>query len=208
MCSEESRALWRHSHVEGTVHHIRTWNTDARALCKQFSKKSGPQCTGSTADGPKDMKTYLEMSPHYFCTLIQADLLHSSSALTWFFSRCCSICFLRRKQNWVISSSSYSFLQVTEQIFIELMPFWKDGGPRSCWPDFTTRGNKPIWRWKHLSSLSLPHICHHVLFFFCIPLEVPLPSAFLPATSFSNSSRVSAWTACRNSSIVLSASTL
>lgn len=96
------------AHVEGTVHHIRTWNTDARALCKQSSKESGPQCSGSTADGPKDTKTYLEMSPHYFSTLIQADLLHSSSALTWFFSRCCSICFLRRKQNWVISSSSYS----------------------------------------------------------------------------------------------------
>lgn len=67
--------------VEGMLHHIRTLNTDARALCKQFSKESRPQCSGSTADRPKDMKTYLEVSPHYFSTLIQADLLHSSSAL-------------------------------------------------------------------------------------------------------------------------------
>lgn len=152
--------------VEGTLHRIRTWNTDARALCKQFSKESGPQCSGSTADGPKDMKTYLEMSPHYFCALIQADLLHptqlSLSLLLHLFSSAATklghIFFFLLLLRWSE--------QVTEQIFIELMPFWKDGRPHSCRPDFTTHGITHIWRWKHLSSLSLPHICHHVPFFF------------------------------------------
>lgn len=126
MCNEESLALWRHS---------RAWRQYC-SLVRPLDECS--TCWGHAAPHPhlKCRRQSLVQSLFegewawvfwFYGRWAQRHedipwnepslLLHSNlgwsptlhTALTWFFSRCCSICFLRRKQNWVISSSSYSF---------------------------------------------------------------------------------------------------
>lgn len=62
------------------------------------------------ADGPKDIEPCIEISPRYFLfsfrLIVHAPLLLLS--LHFSLSLCCSVCFLWRKYNWVISSSSFS----------------------------------------------------------------------------------------------------
>lgn len=149
---------------------------------------------------PSDLKLCLKISPFYYSTLSPTDLQHSSAAaLTSSFSHCSSICFLEWKWNWVISPPPIPLLWAEQVIHGKY--FGISGvlvGRR--WAQRTAGCTPRRKKNLHLTASRLKSCA-----FFLVPLGMRQPSAFLPATSLSGGSGVSAWTACRNGSIVLSA---